>query len=246
MNSENIFRYSRQTMLPGFGAYGQKKLAQAKVLVIGAGGLGCPAIQALAAMGVGTLGISDGDRVDLTNLPRQTLYSNEDVGQFKVVAAEKKIKSLQPEIKLIPIPEFITAENAEKHLTDFDFILDGTDNLEIKLLIHDLCLQLKKPLSHGAAIQFEGQTTTILPGGPCYRCFFQEIPADVCFDKCEDIGVFSTLPTTIGLIQASEAAKWILGIGDLLSGKIFIYNVYQQNGRTVAFEKRAGCICSKN
>lgn len=222
-------RYQRQLQLTGFGKEAQDKLALAKVLVIGAGGLGCPALQYLAGAGVGTLGIVDFDTVSITNLHRQTLYSTDDVGKLKVVVATKKLNALNPEIEIIPYATQLTNQNALDIFKDYDVIIDGTDNFSTRYLVNDACVLLDKPLVYGAVMRFEGQVGVFnLEKNKLktnYRDLFPYPPDAVSAPSCNEVGVLGVLPGIIGTWQASEAIKIITGCGTVLANKILNINL---------------------
>lgn len=218
-------RYDRQIRMHEIGRAGQQRLHDAKVLVIGAGGLGCPALQYLAAAGVGTLGVMDFDHVERSNLQRQTLYSESDIGKDKARVAKKKLAALNSEITIHAYVEALTWENARKRIADYDLVVDGTDNFEVRYCINDACILLGKPMIYGAIYKFEGQVAVFnYLAGPSYRCLFPKPPAPDTVPNCSTIGVLGVLPGIIGTLQATEALKIILGIGDVLRGKILTYN----------------------
>jgi len=227
MNTEN--RYQRQLQLTGFGKEAQKKLAMAKVLVIGAGGLGCPALQYLAGAGVGTLGIVDFDTVSLSNLHRQTLYATEDVGKLKVEVATKKLKALNPEIEIVPYIVQLNNQNALEILKSYDIIIDGSDNFSTRYLVNDACVLLDKHLIYGAVMRFEGQVGVFnLERNNLktnYRDLFPTPPDAASAPSCNDVGVLGVLPGIIGTWQASEALKIITGIGMHLANKLLTINL---------------------
>ena len=231
---EQLERYSRHLILKGVGVAGQKKLLEGKVLVIGAGGLGSPAILYLAASGVGTIGIVDGDKVDLSNLQRQVIHANDAVGMYKAESAAKRVKEINPDVQVNLYPEYVTAENIEKLIEPYDFIIDGVDNFAAKFLINDACVLAKKPFCHAGIREFYGQVLTYVPGeGPCYRCVFEEIPEDGTVDTCSTAGVIGSIPGIIGSIQALEAQKYLTGAGELLTGKILTFDGLTMKFRTV-------------
>lgn len=218
-------RYDRQIRLHEIGKTGQQLLSDAKVLVIGAGGLGCPALQYLAAAGVGTLGIMDFDQVERSNLQRQTLYSELDIGKEKALVAKKKLEALNSEIAVRAYVERLTLENARQRISNYDLVVDGTDNFEARYCINDVSILLGKPMIYGAIYKFEGQVSVFnYLDGPSYRCLFPEPPAVDIIPNCDTIGVLGVLPGIIGTMQAMEALKIILGIGEVLYGKILNYN----------------------
>ncbi len=216
-------RYSKQTILPEFGKEGQEKLRAAKVLVIGAGGLGCPVLQYLVAAGVGEIGIADGDIISISNLQRQVLYTEQEVSQQKVVVAAQKLSALNPHVKINTHPFFIDDTNALDLIREYDIIVDGSDNFSTRYLVNDACVMLDKPMVSGAIYKFEGQVSVFnYNNGPTYRCIFPEPPGADESPNCADIGVIASLPGIIGTIQANEVIKIISGIGEVLSGKLLV------------------------
>jgi molybdopterin/thiamine biosynthesis adenylyltransferase/rhodanese-related sulfurtransferase len=237
LSPEENSRYAKQIILPEFKAEGQEKLRAAKVLVIGAGGLGCPVLQYLAAAGVGTIGIADGDTVSVSNLQRQVLYTEEEIGESKTKVAARKLNALNPHVRLELYPVFIDSENALEILRYYDVIVDGSDNFATRYLINDACVILNKPLVSGAIYKFEGQVAVLnYKDGPTYRCLFPEPPADGESPNCADIGVIATLPGIIGAIQANEVIKIITGIGEVLSGKLLVMDTLTMQTHTFIFK----------
>lgn len=233
---ENI-RYSRQIMLPEIGPLGQQKLKEAKVLVIGAGGLGCPVLQYLAAAGVGTLGIADNDLIEESNLQRQLLYTANEIGQTKAGVAAEKIKAVNPFTNVIVHQVFINIENIVDVLSGYDIVVDGTDNFASRYLINDCCVMLKKPLVFGSIFKFEGHVSVFnYNNGPTYRCIFPEAPAQDEMPNCAAIGVVATLPGIIGTMQANEVIKMITGIGEVLSGRLLVIDTLTMNFQTFTFQ----------
>lgn len=221
-SAEQIQRYSRHFLLPEVGEEGQAKLLDAKVLCIGAGGLGSPIAYYLAAAGVGTIGIVDDDVVDRSNLQRQILHSDDRVGMPKVESARITLEGLNPDVKVIGYRERVTSENVKRLFADYDIIIDGCDNFPTRYLVNDACVFMKKTNVHGSIFQFEGQATVFAPnlGGPCYRCLFPEPPPPGAAPSCAEAGVLGVLPGLVGCIQAVEAIKLILGVGTPLVGKL--------------------------
>lgn len=232
MNDQNLYeRYHRQVILPEFGEEGQQKLLEAKILVIGAGGLGCPALQYLAAAGVGTIGIVDDDVVALNNLHRQVLYSVNDIGLSKAKRAAHILQQLNPEIKIISYNQRLATQNALTLIDDFDIIIDGTDNFSTRYMINDACVLLNKPLVYGAISQFEGQVSVFNPHplkgnneAVNYRDLFPDPPRDGEVLNCAEAGVLGVLPGIIGTMMANETIKLITGIGEPLIDQLFTYN----------------------
>ncbi len=246
---EQIERYSRHIILPEVGGKGQKKLAQAKVLVIGAGGLGSPAALYLAAAGVGTLGLVDGDVVDLSNLQRQILHSTAMIGVPKVESGRKTLAALNPDLTIKTYQEHITSDNVMRFLPDYDIVLDGSDNFATRFLINDACYFAKKTLISGSIFRFEGQLTTIKPhrGYPCYRCLYPEPPPAGLVPNCQEAGVLGVLAGTIGVLQAAEAINEILEIGETLADRLLIYDALEMKFRKVSRPKDPACpLCGTN
>ena len=204
--NEQLERYSRHIILKEIGVKGQKKLLNAKVLIIGAGGLGAPAALYLAAAGVGTIGIVDADVVDLSNLQRQVIHTTADIGKDKVESAKETMQAINPDVNVITYKEYMTSYNIMDIIKDYDFILDGTDNFPAKFLINDACVMAKKPFSHAGIIRFKGQLMTVVPGeGPCYRCVFKSPPPKDAVPTCKQAGVIGAMGGVIGSLQAMEA-----------------------------------------
>ncbi|MFH1684514.1 MAG: molybdopterin-synthase adenylyltransferase MoeB [Candidatus Margulisiibacteriota bacterium] len=247
LTEEQIERYSRQILLPKVGGKGQQKLLAAKVLVIGAGGLGSPVAAYLAGAGVGTLGIVDSDKVELNNLHRQILYSAKEVGQEKAIAAKDRLESVNPDIKVVPHVVRLTSKNILDVIKDYDIVVDGSDNFPTRYLVNDACVLANKPLVHGAFFRYEGQAMVIKPGeGPCYRCMFPEPPPPGAVPSCQEAGVLGALAGVIGLIQATETLKLILGIGEPLVGKLIVFNSLEMGFRKVRVPKDKDCpICGE-
>lgn len=249
-NEEAIERYSRHILLSEVGVEGQEKLLNAKVLVIGTGGLGAPAAMYLAAAGIGTIGLADGDVVDLSNLQRQIIHSTPDVGKLKVQSGKETIEAMNPGIKVITYNTFVTAENIVEIIKDqdYDFILDGTDNFAAKFLINDACVMAKKPFSHAGIIRFQGQLLTYVPGqGPCYRCVFKNPPPEGVVPTCREAGVLGVMGGVIGTLQATEAIKYILGMDNLLTGHLLTYDALKMEFRKVKISHNKKCgVCGEN
>lgn len=248
LSEEQIDRYSRQIILPGLGGTGQKRLLGAKVLMVGAGGLGSPSIFYLAAAGVGKLGLVDNDEVELNNLHRQILHSTKDIGRLKVESGKEKIAAINPDVEVTPYPLRLTSENIMDVIADYDVVVDGSDNFPTRYLINDACVLSGKPLVHGAFYRYEGQAMVINPGeGPCYRCLFSEPPPPDSIPSCQEAGVLGALAGVIGLIQATETLKLILQVGDLLVGELIIFDALGMNFRKVKVLRDDDCpVCGKN
>lgn len=231
-------RYSRHLLLDKVGINGQEKLKQAKVLVIGAGGLGCPVLMYLTAAGVGTIGVIDFDTVDETNLQRQVLFNVNDIGKNKALAAKEKLIAQNPYINLIAYSEELTNQNALELFAKYDIIVDGTDNFSTRYLVNDACVINNKPLVYGAIFKFEGHVTVFnLNDGPTYRCLFPSPPTPGSVPSCSDVGVLGVLPGIIGMQQANEVLKIILGIGNVLSEKMLVYNALSAESMIVKLSK---------
>lgn len=235
LTTEEWSRYNRQLILPEIGIAGQEKLKQAKVLVIGAGGLGCPVLQYLVAAGVGYIGIADDDVVDATNLHRQVLYSMADLGRNKAETAAEKMALLNPFVQLQAIPVRLVQENIAAVMEPYDIIIDGSDNFATRYLVNDACVQTGKPLVFGSIFKFEGQVSVFnYKGGPTYRCLFPE-PGNT--PNCAEIGVLGVLPGIIGCYMANEALKLICGIGEPLSGKLLVINTLDNTTQLLHFSR---------
>lgn len=234
----DALRYSRQTILPEIGEEGQLLLKNARVLVVGAGGLGCPILQYLTAAGVGTIGIVDGDTVNVSNLQRQILFDTCDEGLLKVNAAKKKLQSLNPEVNIATYPYFLTVDNCLDTLTHYDIIVDGTDNFATRYLLNDACVLTNKIHVYGALYKFEGQVSVFnYNNGPTYRCLFPEPPPANTMPNCSEIGVLGVLPGIVGCMQANETLKVILGIGEVLSGKLWTFDALLNTTHSIQFQK---------
>lgn len=245
---EQIKRYSRHIILPEVGGKGQKKLLNSKVFLVGAGGLGSPAAYYLAAVGVGKIGIADNDKVDLSNLQRQILHSTRKVGTSKALSAKETLEDLNPDVEVVPYEERLTSENIIDIIKDYDVIIDGSDNFPTRYLVNDACVLLGKPLSHGSIFRFEGQATTIIPGkGPCYRCLFEVPPPPDLVPSCQEAGVLGVLPGIIGVIQATEVIKLILGKGELLIGELLLYDSLRMDFKRLKMRRNPKCpVCGEN
>lgn len=245
---EQIERYSRHIMLPEVGGVGQIKMLEAKVLLIGAGGLGSPAAYYLAAAGIGNMGIVDFDRVDLSNLQRQIIHSTERIGMLKTESAKKTIEALNPDVKVTLFNEKLTSKNILRIFEGYDYILDGTDNFATRYLINDACVMTGKTNIHGSIFRFEGQATVFKPGdGPCYRCLYPEPPPPGLVPNCQEGGVLGVLAGVIGNLQVVETLKLILGIGNPLVGTLLIYDALNSEFRKLKLKRDANCpVCSEN
>lgn len=236
-------------MLPGIGGVGQRRLLQAKVLCVGAGGLGSPAAMYLAAAGVGRLGIVDHDRVDLTNLQRQLLHDTEDIGRPKVDSAGDRINGINPEVELVRHDVMLDSTNALEVLGGYDVIVDGSDNFPTRYLVNDATQILGKPLVYGSVYRFEGQASVFLPGPqfPCYRCLFPEPPPPDSVPSCAEAGVLGVLPGIVGSIQATEAIKLVTGVGEPLAGKMLLVDALAMRFASARVRWNPDCpVCGTN
>ncbi len=247
LKAEQLARYVRHTTLPEVGEEGQLKLLNSKVLLIGAGGLGCPTAIYLAAAGVGTLGIIDFDVVDLSNLQRQILHSEDEVGKPKVDSAQRRLKGLNSDVKVVAIREKLSRENISRILADYDIVVNGCDNFPTRYLLNDACVFAKKPLVDGSIFRFEGQVTIFYPGkGPCYRCLYPEPPPPEMAPSCAEGGVFGVLPGIIGSIQAVETIKLLLDKGEPLIGRLLMYDALAQKFREMKVRRDPQCpVCGE-
>lgn len=241
-----ILRYSRHLLMPEVGLEGQQKLKSSSVLIIGTGGLGSPVAMYLAAAGVGKIGLVDYDVVDYTNLQRQILHGTESLGMRKVESAGQRLRDLNPEIDVVLYDEPFTSENALRIAADYDLIVDGTDNFPTRYLVNDVCVMTGKPNIYGSIFRFEGQVSVFwAEHGPCYRCLFPEPPPPGLIPSCAEGGVFGVLPGTIGTLQATEALKILLGIGEPLIGTLLLYDALDMSFSPVHLKKNPDClVCS--
>lgn len=240
LSPDELLRYQRHLSLPGFGEAAQLKLKAAKVLVVGAGGLGCPVLQYLAAAGVGTIGIVDDDVVSRSNLQRQILYADAEVGQPKAELAACKLTAMNPQIRCLAHQVRLGVGNALEWIEPYDLVVDGSDNFATRYLINDACVLLRKPLVYGALYTFQGQVSVFnFNGGPTYRCLFPKPPRPEDSPNCSEIGVVGVLPGLIGCMQANEAIKVITGIGAPLSGKLLIVDALTMQSQTIALQRSA-------
>ena len=248
LSKDEMLRYSRHIIMPELGVEGQQKLKAAKVLCIGAGGLGSPLAMYLAAAGVGTIGIVDFDVVDVTNLQRQIIHGQEDVGRPKMQSARETLKSINPFCNVIGFEEALSSENALEILKDFDIVVDGTDNFPTRYLVNDACVLLGKPNVYGSIFRFEGQASVFwAEKGPCYRCLYPEPPPPGMVPSCAEGGVLGILPGNIGVIQATETVKLYPGIGEPLIGRLMLYNALRMQYRELKLRKDPACpICGPN
>jgi len=245
LTRDQILRYSRHLIMPEVGVEGQQKLNDASILLIGAGGLGSPLGLYLAAAGVGRLGIVDFDAVDFTNLQRQIIHRTEDVGRLKVESAKERIHAINPEVQVTTFNAKLSRENIMGLITDYHVVIDGTDNFPTRYLVNDACIFQKKPNIYGSIFRFDGQATVFAPfQGPCYRCLYPEPPPPGMVPSCAEGGVLGVLPGIIGVIQATEAIKLIIGRGEPLIGRLLLYNALKMEFREVKLKRDPRCpVC---
>src|ERR1035438_857553 len=245
LSNDEILRYSRHLIIPEVGIEGQQKLKAAKVLLVGTGGLGAPLALYLAAAGVGKIGLVDFDTVDFTNLQRQVIHFTADVGRKKLDSAAEKMNAINPNVEIVRHEVALSSENALDILKDYDLVVDGTDNFPTRYLVNDACVLLGKPNVYGSIFRFEGQATVFAyEGGPCYRCLYPEPPPPGLVPSCAEGGVLGILPGTIGLIQATETVKLILGIGEPLVGRLLLYDALAMRFRELKLRKNPECpVC---
>ncbi len=248
LTESQIERYSRHIILPEVGGKGQGKLLAGKVLLVGAGGLGSPAGLYLAAAGVGTIGLMDGDVVDLSNLQRQIAHATADLGTAKVDSAAAKLRAINPDVTVRTYLERLTAANALDVLRDYDFVIDGTDNFASKFLVADACHFAGKPYSHAGILRFDGQLITVHPGvSACYRCIFNAPPPPGAVPSCSQAGVLGVVAGVIGTLQATEAIKFLLDQGELLTDKILVYDALRAAFRQVPLKRNPKCpLCGES
>jgi len=242
LRADQETRYSRHVLLPEVGLKGQQKLLAAKVVCIGAGGLGSPSSMYLAAAGVGTIGLIDDDVVDVSNLQRQILHGNDRLQTLKVDSAERTLKNLNPDVNIVKHKTRIVADNAEALLAPYDVIIDGADNFATRYLVNDIALRLGKPVVHASIFRFEGQLTVFpAQGSPCYRCLYPQPPPPEDAPSCAEGGVLGVLPGTMGTLQATEAIKLILGIGTTLAGRLLVYDALAGKFREMKLRRDPRC-----
>jgi adenylyltransferase/sulfurtransferase len=235
-------RYSRHLLIPEVGLAGQERLRAARVLVIGAGGLGAPVLQYLAAAGIGTIGILDDDRVDVTNLQRQVIYGEDDVGRLKATAAAERVRALNPFVTVEAVPARFTAANARAFVRGYDVIVDATDTFAARYLINDACRLEGKPDVYASIFRFDGQVSVFASGGPCYRCLFPEPPPEGSVPTCAEGGVLGVLAGMVGMWQANETLKLVLGIGEPLVGRLLLIDALSGGTREIAFASDPACV----
>jgi len=245
ITDEQLMRYARHVILDEVGEEGQAKLLAAKVLVIGAGGLGSPLLLYLAAAGVGTLGVIDHDTVDLTNLQRQVIHTTGSIGTPKVASAEAAIRALNPEVKVVTYRERLIAANALGIVADYDLVADGSDNFPTRYLVNDACYLARKPLVAGALLRFEGQLSTYRAyesgDNPCFRCLFAEPPPEGSVPRCDQAGIFGAVAGALGTLQAAEVLKEILGLGESLNGHLLLYDALATTFRKIRAHRDPAC-----
>ncbi len=247
LNEEQIRRYSRHILLKGIGGVGQGKLLSSKVLIVGAGGLGSPIALYLAAAGVGTIGIADDDAVELSNLQRQIIHTTDDVGTAKVRSAKDKIEKINPDVKVRAIHERISAESIREIISEYDFIVEGTDNFPTKFLVNDACVFEGKPFNQGGILRFEGQTMTYAPGRACYRCVYPSPPPKGTVPTCAEAGVFGAIVGILGSIQAAETIKYLTGVGTPLVDRVLMFDSLSMKFRTVSVSRSSRCpVCGES
>jgi adenylyltransferase/sulfurtransferase len=244
LTKEQMERYSRQTILEEVGLAGQRKLLDSKVLIVGAGGLGSPVAIYLAAAGVGTLGIVDGDRVDLSNLHRQVMHFTHDIGRPKTQSARRTLEDLNPDVTVVPHQTVLTSENALEIIPDYDLVINGSDNFPTRYLINDACVMLAKPLVDASILKWEGQATVFLPGQGCYRCLFPTPPPPGTVPSCAEGGIIGALAGFMGMLEGLEAIKILLGAGETLANHLLIYDALIGEIRTLRWSRNPNCpVC---
>ncbi len=241
---DQIERYSRQTILEEIGVAGQRKLLDSKVLIVGAGGLGSPSAIYLAAAGIGTLGIVDGDRVDLSNLHRQVMHFTHDIGRPKTQSARRTLEDINPDVTVMPHQTVLTSENAMEIMADYDLVINGSDNFPTRYLVNDASVMLRKPLVDASILKWEGQATVFLPGRGCYRCLFPTPPPPGTVPSCAEGGIVGALAGFMGTLQAVEAIKILVGKGETLANRLFIYDALIGEIRTLRWNRNPDCpVC---
>ena len=244
LSEEQMQRYSRQVLLQEVGVEGQRRLLASRVLVVGAGGLGSPAALYLASAGVGTLGLVDGDRVDISNLQRQVLHHTSDVGRPKTESARSTLQAINPDVEIRTYPTVLTSDNALEILKDYDVVVNGCDNFPTRYLVNDACVLLGKPLVDASILRWEGQATTFLPGRGCYRCLFPQPPPPGSVPSCAEAGIVGAVAGFFGTLQALEALKILLGVGETLSGRLLMLDALNGEVRTVRWQRDPACpVC---
>lgn len=241
-SEDQVQRYSRHIILPEVGVEGQEKLLSSRVLIAGMGGLGSPAALYLAAAGIGTFGLVDFDVVELSNLQRQVIHTTEDLGKPKVKSAEETIKAINPDATVHQYRQRIASETIADIITDYDLVLDGTDNFPTRFLLNDACLLTGKILVYGAVLRFDGQVSVFAPNqGPCYRCFIPEMPPPGAVPSCQQGGILGVLPGVIGILQATEAIKLLIGVGEPLIGRLLLFDALSMEINEVKLRRDPDC-----
>jgi adenylyltransferase/sulfurtransferase len=239
---DQILRYSRHILLPEVGGIGQEKLSGSKVVLVGAGGLGSPVGYYLAAAGVGTIGVIDNDRVEISNLQRQIAHNTKRIGMFKADSAKETYETLNPDVTVVTHKERLTSQNVLDLFRGYDVVVDGSDNFPTRYLVNDACVMLRKPLVSAAVFRFEGQLMTVVPGeGPCYRCLFEVPPPPGMVPSCQEAGILGVVTGVVGTLQATEVVKLLLGIGRPLKGALLLWNALDMNFRTVKVPRNKEC-----
>ena len=243
LTEEQIYRYSRHILLPEVGGVGQEKLLKSKVFCLGVGGLGSPIALYLVAAGVGTIGIADSDRVDISNLHRQVLHYTEDIGKPKTESAGEKLEKLNPDVSIVIHEGQVTKDNVREMIRDYDIVVDGSDNFPTRYLINDACFFEKKTLVSGAIFQFEGQVSVFKPhtGGACYRCLYPEVPPKGLLPSCQEAGILGAAAGAIGTMQALETLKQILEIGEPLTDRLLVFNALNMSFNSVSIKRDPHC-----
>lgn len=246
--AEQLERYSRHILLHDVGVEGQEKLLQAKVLIVGAGGLGCPTALYLAAAGIGKIGIVDCDTVEISNLQRQIAHFTKDIGGSKVDSAKEKMLAINPDLEIATYRTRLMAANIREIIRQYDFVIDGTDNFPTKFLVNDACVMEGVAFSHGGILRFDGQTMTVVPGETtCYRCAFRKPPPADAVPTCSQAGVLGAIAGMLGTIQATEALKYITGVGTLLTDTLLSFNAKSMDFRKISLKKQKNCpVCGEN
>ncbi len=245
LTAEQVDRYSRHIIMPQVGPSGQRKIMESSVLIIGAGGLGSPIAVYLALAGIGKIGIVDFDTVDISNLQRQILHQNDDIGKLKAISAKETINAYNPDVEVVTHTVPITSDNSMEIIAQYDYIINGADNFAARYLVNDTCHFLKKPLIDGSILLFDGQVTVYLPGQGCYRCLYPSPPPPGMVPSCAEAGVLGALCGTVGTIQATEVLKLILGVGESLHGRLLLYDALAMEFRQVRIRKDPNCVlCS--
>lgn len=247
LTSEQKRRYNRHLILDGFGKEGQLRLLNAKVLVVGVGGLGSPIVMYLAAAGVGTIGIVDGDTVSITNLQRQVIHGTSDIGRPKVDSAFERVNNINPDVKIIKHELYLTEDNALELIRPYDYVLEGSDNFSTKYLVNDACIMLDKPFCIGGINRYSGQMMTHTHGTACYRCLFPEPPEKEDVETCSMVGVLGSIAGMLGTIQATEAIKYLAGVGEPMTNAILTFDALTMEWNKMSFLKNDSCaLCGKN